>query len=54
MRKVASRPTTTPTVAVLSSRWKMLTIHVVAKSPHSAKTSPCAKLISCRMPYTSV
>ena len=37
-----------------SSRPSTLTITVLATRPDSANTSPCAKLISCRMPYTSV
>ena len=33
---------------------RTLTITVLATSPERANTSPCAKLISWRMPYTSV
>jgi hypothetical protein len=50
IRKVAKRPAMMTNTADCSSRWKMLTIQVLAKRPLSAKTSPWAKLISCRIP----
>ena len=40
----------TAIVLEFTSRPRTLTITVLATSPESANTSPCAKLISCRMP----
>ena len=47
---VMARPPMITIVLELSSRPRTLTITVLATRPESAKTSPCAKLISCRMP----
>ena len=47
---VIARP---PMIAITlesTSRPRTLMMTVLATSPESANTSPCAKLISCRMP----
>ena len=51
---VRSRPPAMPIAEVFSFKPRRESTIVLAKSPHSANTSPCAKLISCKMPYTSV
>jgi hypothetical protein len=49
-RRVPSRPTMTMRTAVSASREKTEMIMVLAIRPESANTSPCAKLMSCRIP----
>jgi hypothetical protein len=44
----------TAVVAEPESTWKRSRMRLVARRPPSANTSPWAKLISWRMPYTSV
>ena len=50
IRNTAASPSTTATVPEVSSRWKRFAIRLAMNSPVSANTSPCAKLISCRIP----
>ena len=47
---VSSSPPMTASTAVSASRPRTETMIVLATRPDSAKTSPWAKLISCRMP----
>ena len=54
IRNVRARPPTTPIAEVAAVRPRSEVMIVVAKSPLSANTSPWAKLISWRIPYTSV
>ena len=48
--RVSSIPPMITSTLVSASRPSTETIIVLATSPESAKTSPCAKLISCRIP----
>jgi hypothetical protein len=50
IRKVAKSPPTITSAVDVSSSWKRSVIRLLAKRPVSAKTSPWAKLISCRIP----
>jgi hypothetical protein len=47
---VPASPRAMTAIASFPLRSKMLTMIVLATRPHRANTSPCAKLISCRMP----
>jgi len=47
---VTARPPTIPSADDVSLRPNSDVMNELAISPHSAKTSPCAKLISCRIP----
>jgi hypothetical protein len=47
---VAARPPTIASVDDAASRLKIETMNVLETRPLSAKTSPWAKLISCRIP----
>jgi hypothetical protein len=50
IRNVAPRPRTIVVAASPELRLKCPTIRLLAKRPVRAKTSPWAKLISCRIP----
>jgi hypothetical protein len=50
IRKTASNPKTIEIALEVSLRWKWFVIRLLANRPVSAKTSPWAKLISCRIP----
>jgi hypothetical protein len=50
IRKTASSPSRIESAVEVSSRWKCAVIRLLANRPVSAKTSPWAKLISCRIP----
>jgi hypothetical protein len=50
IRKVAPRPRTIAPALLVSLRLKVETISELATRPVSAKMSPWAKLISCRIP----